>query len=206
MGKVILVGGFHEIVELAENNSYDIIGIIDKKGNGKYRNYNIICSDEEAISFYNSLKNIPLIITPDSPLVRKKLHVHYANLGFSFSSLVSNKANLSRSAIILEGCVIQDMVNVSAESVIGKFAKLNTMCNIMHNVFLGNYSTVAPNAVILGNVTIGEFCYIGSNSTILPNISICDNTIIGAGAVVTRSIKEPGKYVGSPARQIKPVI
>jgi len=206
MVKIILIGGFHEIIELAENNSYDIVGIIDKKGNGKYRDYNIICNDENASTYFNTYKNIPLIITPDSPVVRKKLHDHYANLGFSFLSLVSDKAIISGSATILEGCVIQDIVNVSAESLIGEFVKLNTMCNIMHNVFIGNYSTVAPNAVILGNVTIGQFCYIGSNSTILPNITICDNTIIGAGAVVTKSIKEPGTFVGSPAKLIKTLI
>ncbi|NBP58563.1 N-acetyltransferase, partial [bacterium] len=42
---------------------------------------------------------------------------------------------------------------------------------------------------------IGNNVSIGSNATILP-VSICDNVVIGAGSVVTRSITEPGIYVG----------
>ena len=48
---------------------------------------------------------------------------------------------------------------------------------------------------------IGNNVSIGSNATILP-VSICDNVVIGAGAVVTKNIKEPGVYVGNPAKKI----
>ena len=72
----------------------------------------------------------------------------------------------------------------------------------MHDVELSDFVTIAPNAVLLGNVKIGYKCYIGANSTILPNISICDNVIVGAGSVVTKDIKEAGKYAGAPARKI----
>ena len=44
-------------------------------------------------------------------------------------------------------------------------------------------------------VSIGSECWIGSNVVILPGVSICDRTIIGAGAVVTKSITEPGTYI-----------
>jgi sugar O-acyltransferase (sialic acid O-acetyltransferase NeuD family) len=203
MIKVIIVGGFHEIIELCENNSYEIAGIIDNRGKGRYRNYNILCDDKNIGSIDDYYKDIPLIITPDQPIVRRKLFEFYSNLGFKFISLVSNMAYISKSAMISEGCVIQINANVSAESVIGKFVKLNTMCNIMHDSNVGDFTTIAPNAVILGKVKIGKNCYIGSNSTILPNVSICDNVTIGAGAVVTKNILEPGIYVGTPARQTK---
>jgi acetyltransferase-like isoleucine patch superfamily enzyme len=48
---------------------------------------------------------------------------------------------------------------------------------------------------------IGNHVSIGSNATILP-VSICDAVVIGAGAVVTKDITEPGKYVGNPARKV----
>lgn len=203
MKRVILVGGFHEIIESCENNNYEIIGIIDKQGKGKYRDYDIICDDVNAVSLNKFYKEIPLIITPDLPNTRKKLFEYYSILGFTFSTLVSNKANISKSVTLHEGCVIQDMANVSAESVIGKFVKLNAMCNVMHNSKVGDFSTVAPNAVILGYVEIGKYCYIGSNATILPNVSICDNVVVGAGTVVTKNILISGTYVGIPARLVK---
>ena len=41
---------------------------------------------------------------------------------------------------------------------------------------------------------------IGSNSVIKENISIGDNIIIGMGSVVTKSLIEPGVYVGNPCK------
>jgi acetyltransferase-like isoleucine patch superfamily enzyme len=59
-----------------------------------------------------------------------------------------------------------------------------------------------PGAKILGGAKIGNSCRIGSNSTILPNVEICDDVTIGAGAVVTKSITEPGTYIGIPAKRL----
>lgn len=49
---------------------------------------------------------------------------------------------------------------------------------------------------------VGSNVSIGSNATILP-VEICDYVVIGAGAVVAKDIKQPGVYVGNPARKIK---
>ena len=197
--KIIIVGAFHEIIELAEDNGIEISGMIDNSLTGSYRDYKILCNDKEAPNLDKSFKNIPVLITPDIPSIRKKLHIFYTESGFIFSSLISRDSKISKSATIGTGTIIQSGVNVSAESIIGNFVKLNTKCNIMHDSVIGDYTTIAPNAVILGNVKIGESCYIGSNSTILPNICVCDNTVIGAGAVVTKNIYISGKYAGVPA-------
>jgi len=52
---------------------------------------------------------------------------------------------------------------------------------------------------------IGARVAIGSNATILP-VEICDDVVIGAGAVVTRTISEPGIYAGNPARRLRSLI
>lgn len=197
--KAIIVGAFHEIIELTEELCISILGLIDNEKIGNYRNYPILSNDSHASKLLIEFKLIPLILTPDQPFVRNSLYYYYENLGFSFMSLISKNAKISKSAKIDIGTIIQYGVNISSEVNIGKFIKLNTNCNIMHNVIIGDFTTVAPNAVILGNVIIGKSCYIGSNSTILPNIEICDNVIIGAGAVVTKNILQPGTFIGIPA-------
>jgi len=201
--KIIIVGAFHEIIELAEDNGIEIVGMIDNERTENYRNYKILCTDKDAINLSGIFKDIPIIITPDKPQLRQKLYSYYSELGFKFFSLISKNSIISKSAVIDIGTIIQSGVNVSAESNIGKFVKLNTKCNIMHNSVIGNYTTIAPNAVTLGNVKIGELCYIGSNATILPNVSICGNVIVGAGAVVTKNINIAGTYAGVPARLMK---
>ena len=200
--KIIIVGAFHEVIELAEENGFDIIGLIDNNKICSYRTYEILGNDNEAKNILNSQKNVPLIIAPDIPHIRAQLFSYYSELGFKFISLISKNSNISKSAVIGNGTISQAGVNVSAECNIGKFVKLNTNCNVMHNSIIGDFTTIAPNAVILGNVKIGKLCYIGANATILPNIEICDNVIIGAGAVVVKNIKEGKTFAGNPARQL----
>lgn len=200
MEEVILVGGFPEMIELVESCGKKVYGIIDNKSCGDYK---ILGSDDDIHNITDDVKNISLILVPDQPKIRRKLHVLYSNHNFIFSKLQSNKARVSESAQIKMGVVIQSGVNISTNVILGNFVKLNTGCNIMHDSIIGDYTTVAPNAVILGSVEIGNCCYIGSNSTILPTIKICNDVTIGAGAVVTKNISEPGVYVGMPARLMK---
>lgn len=197
--KVIIIGAFHEIIELVESTNLKIYGLVDDKKHNYYRNYKIILNDSDGEILSKDFIDFPIIISPDSPFTRERLFKKYYEAGFKFINVISNNIGLSKSATIGNGLIIQDFVNISAEATIGNFVKLNTYCNIMHNVRIGDFTTVAPNAVVLGNVTIGNLCYIGSNSTILPNIEICDNVTIGAGAVVTKNINHPGKYIGIPA-------
>lgn len=197
--KVIIVGAFHEIIELAEELNIKILGLIDKYKTGSYLTYPILGNDNDAIKLQPIYKKVSIIITPDQPEIRHYLSNHYENLGYNFISLISKSTKISKSAKIDCGAIIQHNVNISSEALIGKFVKLNTGCNIMHNSIIQDFTTIAPNAVILGNVRIGKCCYIGSNSTILPNIEICDNVIVGAGAVVTKNIAIPGTYKGIPA-------
>jgi acetyltransferase-like isoleucine patch superfamily enzyme len=52
-------------------------------------------------------------------------------------------------------------------------------------------------------VSIGSNVWIGHAVTILPGVEICDNVVVGASSVVTKSIVEPGTYVGNPAKKLK---
>jgi len=201
--QVLLIGGFVEIIELCEDNKVKIIGIIDPQKKNNYLSYPILGTEEDIDVWRKDFLNYEVLITPDFPKIRKKLVKIYKRNGFSFYTLISNKANISKSSIIRTGSIVQAGANISSESIIGRFVKVNSNANIMHNVEVGNYSTLAPNAVLLGNVKIGQECYIGANSTILPNITICNNVTIGAGAVVTKNIDIPNTtYIGIPAKRL----
>lgn len=203
MEKVIIVGGFIEIIELCEENNIIIKGIFDKCSEYEMYSYKVLGNDSDAKKLLTTFNKYPLIITPDSPLIRRKLKLYYQELGYHFTSLISMHANISKSAFITNGSIIQSNVNISSKVNIGEFVKVNSMSNIMHNSTIGDFTTIAPNAVVLGNVSIGRECYIGANATILPNVHIADNVVIGAGAVVTKNIEECGTvYVGIPAKKL----
>jgi len=201
--KIILVGGFHEVIELCELCDKNIVGIIDEKLKGKYLGYEIFGGDNTAPDVYKNFKDIPVVITPDSPKTRSSLVEYYSKIGFEFTNIISPNSTISKSTQIGNGVIIQSGVNVSSLVTIGDFVKLNSYSNIMHDSVIRDYVTVAPNAVILGRVEINNYAYIGSNATILPEIIIGKNSVVGAGAVVTKGVVNGSIVVGNPARKME---
>ena len=196
--KVILIGGFIEIIELCEDLGVEIIGIVDKSESNGFK---LIGTDDNLNKWKDQYIRNRIIITPDVPSVREKLSQLYSD--FTAHTLISHRATVSRSSTIGNGTVVQSNVNISSQVELGSFVKVNICANVMHNATVGDFSTIAPNAVVLGYVKIGKGCYIGANATILPNIKIADNVVIGAGAVVTKNIIEKGSvYAGVPAKKI----
>lgn len=197
---VIIVGGFHEIIEVCEECGLNVVGIIDNELHDAYYGVPIIGKDEDAERLFPKYGSCKIIITPDSPKIREKLVNLYKTIGYKFATVISPFSHISKYAEIGEGTVIQAGVNVSAATKIGCFCKLNSYCNVMHDNEIGDYTTIAPNAVLLGRVTTGKKSYIGANSTILPNISIGTGSTVGAGAVVTRDVVESVIVKGVPAK------
>ena len=200
--KVILVGGFKEIIDLCEICDKNLVGIIDNNIGEPFNGCILLGTDDNALDLYKQYKDVPLVITPDAPSVRKSLMHYYARIGFSFTSLIHPAARISKSVKLGKGVVIQNGVNVSTNVSIGDFVKLNTYSNIMHDSVVGDFSTVAPNAVVLGRVKIDELCYIGANATILHDIQLNKESIVGAAAVVTKNVAASKTVVGNPAHEL----
>jgi len=118
-----------------------------------------------------------------------------------------------------DNCFVGPFVEIQKGVVIGNNTKIQSHSFICDLVTIGNNSFIGHGVMFIndnfsdgkpadGNkekwkeTNIGNNVSIGSNATILP-VSICDNVVIGAGAVVTKNIEVPGKYVGNPATLIK---
>jgi sugar O-acyltransferase (sialic acid O-acetyltransferase NeuD family) len=202
--KLILLGGFPEMVELCEALGKQIVGIIDPHLQGEYLGRRILGRDEDAPRLFERFGGVPVVATPDQPVTREKLHLLYRQIGFGWCELVHPSAVVSRTARIGSGVVIALGAHVSSMTEIGDQVKINVRANVMHDVRVGPFTTIAPNAVVLGRVRIGRSCYIGANATILPGIHLGDRVVVGAGAVVTRDVPEQVIAAGNPARVLKP--
>lgn len=198
--EVIVVGGFHEIIELCERSGRRIVGVIDRGEVQEIYGYQVLGNDNSAEMIYEKYRHVPLVVCPDDPGRRSRLVEHYANVGFLFATLIDPQAIVSRFAVVGGGAIVKMGAHLSAAVTIGRNVVVNAYANLMHDVVVGDYTTVAPNAVVLGHVRIGSKAYIGSNSTILPGICIGARSIVGAGAVVTDDVPEDVTVAGVPAR------
>ena len=197
---ILLVGAYHEMIEVCEDAGFEIVGIIDNKETGEYCGIPVIGTDDNAKELRNQYPGVQVVISPFMPKARKKLYEMYASLGYPFATVISPKATVSRFATIGEGTVILNGVNVAANTHIGRFVKLNTMCNIMHDNEIGDFVTVSPNALTLGYVTIGDEAFLGGNCTILPYKKVGAGATIGAAAVVTKDVVAGQVIKGNPAK------
>jgi len=108
---------------------------------------------------------------------------------------------------IQSNVVVGDRTRIQSHSFVCEGVEIGIDCFIGHGVMFINdtFSNGGPangNKSIWKETKVGDRVSIGSNATILP-VKICDGTIIGAGAVVTKDIKIPGKYIGNPARRLQ---
>jgi UDP-3-O-[3-hydroxymyristoyl] glucosamine N-acyltransferase len=86
---------------------------------------------------------------------------------------------------------------------ISKGVKIDNLVQIAHNVFIGENSIIAGQAGIAGSSKIGKNCFILGQAGVSGHIEITDNVILHVQAGTAKSINKPGKYFGSPAKEIK---
>lgn len=118
-----------------------------------------------------------------------------------------------------DDCFIGPFVEIQKTVVIGKRTKVQSHAFICELVSIGEDCFIGHGVMFINDLfaiggpaqgkkelwqetKIGNGVSIGSNATILP-VEICDKVVIGAGAVVTKSITEPGIYAGNPARKLR---
>ena len=174
--QVIILGAFHETIELCELCESEIVGIIDNRIKGSFMGYPILGNDIDVLYLSEKYTAIPLVIAPDSSSVKKQLFQLYGEAGFDFATVISPRSFISKSASVGKGCIIQSGVNISSNVKIGRFCKLNFNANVMHDVCIVDFSIIGPNAVVLGRSQIGGGVYIGANSTI-EHDTIIENSV-----------------------------
>jgi len=103
---------------------------------------------------------------------------------------------------IQKGVELGSNCKIQSHSFICELVNIGNNCFIGHGVmFINDTMKTGPadgDRSKWKQTIIGNNVSIGSNATILP-VEICNNVVIGAGAVVTKSVTEPGTYIGNPA-------
>jgi UDP-3-O-[3-hydroxymyristoyl] glucosamine N-acyltransferase len=106
----------------------------------------------------------------------------------------------------LGSVVIGDDVEIGANTCVDRGAledtviedgvKLDNLVQIGHNVHIGAHSAFAGCVGVAGSAKIGRHCTAGGGAIILGHLELCDHVHVTAATVITRSIREPGRYSG----------
>lgn len=107
---------------------------------------------------------------------------------------------------IQKGVLVGDRSRIQSHSFLCEHVSIGEDCFVGHGVMFVNdkFSDGSPargDHKKYLKTEVSDNVYIGSGAIILP-VKICSDVVIGAGAVVTRDITVPGKYVGNPAKRL----
>ena len=109
--------------------------------------------------------------------------------------------------------VIEDDVEIGANvaidraalgsTLIKKGVKIDNLVQIAHNVIVGENTVLASQVGIAGSTKVGKNCILAGQVGVIGHIELADNTVLIAQSGVSKSIKKPGYYFGSPAKELR---
>ena len=192
--KIYIYGcGGHGLVcaDVALANGYEEVIFVDDYGS-------------KGLKFDESLPKFDIFIAIGSNELRQSIYQKVIKYGFNVVNLIHPSAIISPSAIIENaGVLIMPLVVVNARATIQRGVILNTSCVVEHECFVAEFSHISVGAKLAGNVRLGKRNFLGINCAILPNLSLADDCILGGGALLNKSLKKSGVYVGVPAKSLK---
>jgi sugar O-acyltransferase (sialic acid O-acetyltransferase NeuD family) len=117
-----------------------------------------------------------------------------------FARLIHPHAWIDPTCVVEPGAVIYPGCVVDMYATVGANALLNVGCVIAHHSSIGKGCFISPGVKVAGFVRVEEMSTLGIGTIVIDNITIVSGVRTGAGAVVVDDIREPGLYVGVPAK------
>lgn len=149
------------------------------------------------------------VVVEDGCLIGERVLIHGNTTigadGFGFAPGENNIAKIPQVGIVR----IEDDVEIGAgttidraamgETVIGRDCKLDSSVHVAHNARLGEHTMMCGGAFVAGSAKVGNWVILAGSTSINNHVEIADHVTVGALAGVTKSLKEPGEYMGFPA-------
>ena len=200
MNRLIIVGaGGHGkvIADCALKCGYTDISFADDHTTGDMLGFPVVGTVQD-IECLNDGKT-DFIIGIGNNTVRKRIAEMYR---VNWVSIVHPSAQIAVHVSIGKGTAVMANAVINTCATVGEHCIINTNAVIEHDNYIEDYVHISPRASLGGTVRIGMLTHIGIGATVRNNTEICSECTVGAGAVVVKDIREPGTYVGVPARKM----
>lgn len=201
MKEVYLIGsGGHarSLLNLLELNFYSVRGIFDDsyKESDEVNGYPLLGKLSDIRADYR------LVIARGEYQKRLELYRRY-QIQLIEENLIHPQALIEKRMMIGKNNQIFAKAYINTNVVLGNNNLLNSGCVLEHEVVVGDHNHISVSAILCGRSRIGDCCFIGAGAVIIDKVNICNSVVVGANSTVVEDIKEPGIYVGCPARKIK---
>ena len=205
---IILVGGgghCRSVIEAAESAGRKIRGILDMPQfvGSAVSGYPVIGTDDAIPEYVGDCEFIVTLGAIEHAEPRARLHKRIKEAGGSLATVIASTAFVSPRSSIGEGTVVLHQAVVNANAKVGESVIINTGAIIEHDAEVGDVTHVSTGAKVNGGCKVGARCFVGSGAIMVQGISAGDDVFLGAGSLLAKDAKEPGTYVGYPARKLK---
>jgi|TARA_B110000503_G_scaffold35328_1_gene57738 sugar O-acyltransferase (sialic acid O-acetyltransferase NeuD family) len=178
----------HGIIE-----DHNCIFVVDGVGESHVDGYDVI-------DFTDTLRGSKITIAVGEPAVRKTLLEKVLQQKLLLSSVISQHAFVSNSAVIDNGVIVAPFVSIQAQAHLGENVAINTQAIIGHHVTVMAGSVISSQVNLGGSCVVHKLSYVGMGALILEKVSVGSESIVGMGSVVYRDIPDGVIALGNPAR------
>lgn len=188
------------VMEIGCTRWEEIVFVDDTKAPSTFRNckmitFEMFCSNYEP-------EQAHFAIAVGEPAFRELLSGRVRKKGYQLATIIHPLAQISQSATIADGVIIQSGAIISADANIERNVWIQPNAIIAHDVVVGENSQISHIAVIAGRTKIGKNVYIGMGACVRENITIGEYAIVSMGGVVVKSVNSNMIVIGNPAREV----
>lgn len=191
------------VVERINQNkkTWNLLGFVDDNPsiqNEDIDGYSVLGT----LSYFNkNSKEIYVVCSIGTGAIRKKVMDRVSAIpGVFLATLIDPAAIIGRNVKIGAGCVVCAGSILAISTILHDNVIINLNCTIGHDTILNEFCTVHPGSNISGKVQLQSCVDVGTGTKIIQGITVCNFCVLGAGTVVVKDIREPGTYVGIPAK------
>jgi len=85
-------------------------------------------------------------------------------------------------------------------TLIGEGTKIDNLVQVAHNVKVGKHCLIVAQSGIAGSTRLGNYVTVAAQAGVVGHVEIGDQVVLATRAAAMKSLKNPGVYMGSPAR------
>jgi len=198
---ILIGGGGHASLmgEILIGTSRNVLAVVcpeSTQDNAILSRFYHVRNDEYVLQFPpDSVELVMGIGKMPGSALRQQVMSTFSNFGYTYASVISPTALVSRFATVSEGVQILPGAIVNAFAHLAANAIINSGSIVEHDCHIGDHVHIAPGALLCGGVTVGSETIVGPRATIARGCSIGSRVLIGAGSAVVRNIPSDTKVL-----------